>query len=104
MQIFTIYDNIAKAYQNPIYSLNQGAAVRIFSEAINDESTYLAKSPQDFILYYIGEYEEQSGCITSDIPRKIIHGNECIDESRKPNIDLEKKLDYILSILQEKKS
>ena len=100
MKMYSIYDQIAKAYQNPIYAVNDGAAIRIFQEAVNDEQTYLSKAPQDYIMFFIADYDEQTGTIQSDLPRKLIHGNEVVDTTRNPqNVDFAQKLDQIMQFI-----
>ena len=97
--MYSIYDNIAKAFQNPLYAVNNGAAVRIFQEAVNDPQTYLAKAPQDYAIYYVGEYDEQTGTINApEMPEKIIHGNEVVDEKRTTDSALAER--YLKEIKQ----
>lgn len=105
MKIYSILDTVSNAYQNPIYSVNDGSAIRIFSEAVNDPQTYLNKAPHDYILYSIGEFEPTTGCIISqEVPQKLIHGNEVVDTQRvtASNQIAEQYLKEIKSILEQK--
>ena len=82
MRMYSIYDTIANAYQNPLYAVNDGAAIRIFTEAVNDPKTYLNQAPNDYVIYYVGTFDEQTGCITTDEnPRKIIRVDRCCHSS-----------------------
>ena len=100
--MYSIYDAVAAAFIQPFYTVNDGAAVRSFTEAVNDENTQINKAPHDYILYSVGEFDEPTGTITApEIPTKIMHGSECVDHERKPDIDLSKKLDHLISLMEK---
>lgn len=99
--MYTIYDNIAKAFQNPFYQLNDGSAVRMFTQAINDEDSILSKQPNDFALYYTGEFDEQSGNLLSlEMPEKIIQGSQVAIETKSQN-KINERLENIENLLGE---
>jgi len=59
--VFSIFDSKAEAYNLPFFSPSKPAAIRSFIDAINDESTTLSKHPEDYFLYYIGEFDALTG-------------------------------------------
>lgn len=64
MQICTIHDSVAKIYNQPFFQTNKNVAKRTFTDLINDPTTNLARSPIDFNLYSLGEFNDQTGEIT----------------------------------------
>nr|QJB19143.1 MAG: nonstructural protein [Microvirus sp.] len=63
--IFTVFDSKALVYSTPFFSVNLGTALRDFAAACNDKNTELNKYSQDFSLHQIGEYDDDTGFITS---------------------------------------
>ena len=82
MKMYSIYDRVANAYVQPFYAVNHGSALRSFTEAANSNDSNINKAPHDYILYYVGEWDEATGQIEADIPEKLVHGNEVIDPQR----------------------
>lgn len=68
-KVFSVYDTQAKVYVNPFYQSTIGEAVRAFGDAVKDpQNGTLNKHPEDFILYEIGEWNDNSGVIEALIP------------------------------------
>ena len=63
-QIYSVYDNIAGTWMDPFYAVNKATALRTFSDASNDERSLFNKHPTDFVLYHVGEWDDQKGTIT----------------------------------------
>ncbi len=57
---FTIYDTKTESFSNPFFAPTQGAAIRIFSDSASDPATLLNKHPQDFQLYEIGSWNDNT--------------------------------------------
>lgn len=64
-KIFTVYDVKTEAYLNPFFMATKGAAIRGFSELVNDPNHNFGKYPADFILFEIGSYDDQRGLVES---------------------------------------
>lgn len=59
--IYTILDTKAAAYLPPFYMRSNGEALRAFSDEISNGDSQIAKHPEDFILFQIGTFDEQTG-------------------------------------------
>lgn len=59
-QIFTIYDSKAENYFVPIFELTIGAAIRKFSDAVNEKGNIINRHPEDFTFFHLGEYDDAS--------------------------------------------
>lgn len=65
MQIFSVYDKKAVAYNAPFYFHQKGQAIRAFEDAVNDPQSPFFKHPEDFALFLIGEWDDTTGLIKS---------------------------------------
>lgn len=65
-KLYSIKD--AKIGFNQVFQgTNKFEALRAFSEAVNNKQSLYNKFVNDFALYELGELDEQSGAITSEI-------------------------------------
>lgn len=64
LQVFTVRDDKAEAFMNPFFMPNQALAVRSIQQCMADPEHTFARFPEDFSLYILGEYDEQSGKFT----------------------------------------
>lgn len=65
LQAFSIRDKIANLFMPPFYMPNRGMAVRAFGEDCKNPQANFHKFPDDFELYHIGAYDEESGTLYS---------------------------------------
>jgi hypothetical protein len=62
INIYSIYDTEAKAYNTPFFMHNHALALRAFSDQVNsDNENQIANHPEQFILYHIGTYNDEVG-------------------------------------------
>lgn len=70
---FSIHDTKSGIYNSPFYAHTIGEAERMFKELTLDEKTQVSKHPEDFDLFHVGEYDDNSGTFTSlKSPQHII--------------------------------
>ena len=82
INLYVIYDVKAAFYNKPFYFQNDSIALRAFTDLANEESTDIAKHPEDFILFAIGEYDDEKASIKSHEPRVLARAHEL----QKPQI------------------
>lgn len=61
MNIYAVYDNKAKAWLDPFVSINNAVAQRHFANGANQEGTQLNKNPEDYTLYHVGTWNDDTG-------------------------------------------
>lgn len=61
LKVFTCYDCKVESYGNPFFMKTKGEAIRGFAEVSNDEKSQIAKYPEDFTLFELGEYDDSNG-------------------------------------------
>lgn len=86
---YTIRDSKSEVFHTPFYAKTHGEAERNFAAVVNDDKTLVGQHPQDFDLFYIGEYNDLTGKFetletpehqikavqlkkTAEIPQKIL--------------------------------
>lgn len=66
IHMYTIKDTKSTAYHKPFYEVSNGIAIRTFTDLANNKDTVIGKHPEDFILYHIGEYDDETGKIKQE--------------------------------------
>ncbi len=66
MKVFSIYDSKAMAYTRPFFVQTHGLARRMFADLANDTQHEVGRHPGDYTLFYIGNWDDQTGFITQD--------------------------------------
>lgn len=65
LQTFAVYDSQAKSYNQPFFFHNKEMAIRAFTDAAIDENSLFFKHPLDYVLFHLGEYDDENGWISS---------------------------------------
>lgn len=73
MNIFTIFDTKAKAYMQPFFSKNAATALREVQSAVDNTEHGFNTHAEDYSLFHIGNYDENSGKIDPISPTHIIN-------------------------------
>lgn len=77
-KIFAIFDNKAKCYSTPFFLSEEGQAVRHFTDMANDPDHSIGKHPEDYTLFRIGAYADNTAAIEpSEIPFSLGNGLDC---------------------------
>lgn len=72
-KMYSIRDSKAEIFHPPFYKTTHGEAERAFQDLTKDDKSTLSKHPEDFDLYYVGIYDDNTGKIVSpDTPQHII--------------------------------
>ena len=60
-KIFTVYDQKAEAYLPPFFLPQVGQATRVFADCVNSDSHQFAKHPEDYTLFQLGTFDDNTG-------------------------------------------
>ena len=85
IKIYAIYDEKLEAYNRPFFLISDGVAIRAFQDEINNKESELSKHPEDYDLYKIGEYNEETGNITPNEPVLIGTGKALVYREENQN-------------------
>ncbi len=75
-KIFTIYDSKAKAYLTPFFLHEDGMAIRVFADCINDGKHQFGKHPEDYTLFNIGSWSDEKAKFLTNNPIALGNGIE----------------------------
>lgn len=76
--LVAVFDSAVGSYMPPFAQRSIGEALRSFSVACKDEQTAMAKHPQDYALYLLSEFDDESGLL-EDLaipPRLLMRASE----------------------------
>lgn len=84
MRIYSIHDKAAQVWSTPFFQQTDVHAIRTFTMTVNSkaENNTLREHAKDFDLYYIGEWNEDTGFLNDlgdDMPtpeRKLLVNGE----------------------------
>lgn len=74
--ICSVYDRKAAVYARPFVTPNRAMARRSFESARQDPTTELHKFPEDFSLYVLGTFNDETGEVVSQVPTVIALNEE----------------------------
>lgn len=79
-KVLAIRDRAIDAYGQPFYSASVGGAVRSFSDEINNnrEGNQLNKHPEDFDLFLLGEFDDNTGEFDITRPAQVAVGKDLL--------------------------
>lgn len=69
----TVLDTVAAVYSRPFCARSNAEAQRIFAHMCEHDEQ-VAKSPSDYRLYVIGNFDESSGEVEGSRPDQLGHG------------------------------
>lgn len=76
--MFSIRDTKAGVFHRPFYKNNQAEAERDFATGANDKKSTMFLYPEDFDLYLVGSYDENTGTGTFlETPQHIQKAIHC---------------------------
>ena len=58
VNIFSVFDVVAKAYLQPFYSTNKGTAIRALVESMSDPKSVIARYPEQYVLFELGTFDD----------------------------------------------
>jgi hypothetical protein len=75
INLYSIYDVKAQIYNNIWTANNDNVAIRNFTDLIDDPNSIIHKHHEDFILYCLGIFDDQTGLIDdANFPLQVFDG------------------------------
>lgn len=71
MQLYSIKDRL-QGFIPPVPFANEQIAQRWYKEMLSENLT-MKMSPEDFALYYMGEWDSDTGIITNNEPKEVTY-------------------------------
>lgn len=73
LNMYTIFDTKAKSYMRPFCSRNHQTAIRETTYVVNDGQHELCIHAEDYGLFHLGTFDEQTGKIDSQPPVHVVN-------------------------------
>lgn len=80
LNIYSIYDVKIAAFSQPYYSHTNGSALRAFADHVNDPQSQPNKHPEDYQLFHLGSFDDNTGEILATKPAPIGTAAEYLKE------------------------
>lgn len=62
--MYCILDNVSKVFGLPFFQARPEIAKRAVSDLVNDGVSVASKHPEDFSLYCVGSFDDESGLVS----------------------------------------
>lgn len=73
LKMFSIRDSKSEIFNSPFYAKTTSEAERSFRQLTNDPKSTISQFPEDFDLYEVGTYDDNSGKVSPlDTPHHIV--------------------------------
>lgn len=66
--VCSVYDLKAAVFSNPFYAPNVPVAKRDFAYAVTDQSTGISRNPEDYSLFQVATFDDESGVFIPFVP------------------------------------
>lgn len=66
-RLYSIFDRVAQVFTEPFSFINDAAAIRAFNNAQSQPGTTIFSNPADFQLFFICEFDNHDGSISSNL-------------------------------------
>lgn len=79
LYIFAVRDRMADVFGSPFMQASKNMAIRTFSDSVNavgDTGGLISKHPDDFDLYQLGTWDDNTGLYSTGQPEQIAIGKE----------------------------
>jgi hypothetical protein len=71
LKVFSVFDSKLQVFNTPFFSRTVADATRSFSDLVRDGRTTVGQHPEDFFLYDIGLYSDETGEINGTAPNQV---------------------------------
>ena len=65
--LFSIKDTVSGLFCSPFIQTNESVAKRTFDFMLNDQNNDLSKHPQDYQLYRVGFFDDETCVVESNV-------------------------------------
>jgi len=83
LKVFSMYDKGVGCFLQPFFARAPGEAVRMVQELVKSPETLMAKYPDQFAVYHVGEFHDDSGMfvLNTSGPTFVIGLDQLVEKS-----------------------
>jgi hypothetical protein len=101
VNVYTMYDEAAKAYTQPFFAQHDGLALRMFEDMVNsDKPNNVSEHPDQFTLFSIGTWDDVEAKLEQETVKSLGNGLQYKKLSEKESLEV--KIDQLMKTLKEK--
>ncbi len=71
LHVFSVLDLKAQLFMRPFYEQSHGTALRAFSDAVIEDGHPFGKHPEDYHLFFLGSFDEETASFNTCVPEPI---------------------------------
>lgn len=75
-KVVAVKDTAILSYATPFYVTHVGSAIRGFMDECKNKESPIGKHPEDYELYLLGEFDDQTGEFDQIRPERISSGKD----------------------------
>lgn len=72
LKVCAARDVKASAFLQPFVTNSLGTGMRLFGDSCADVKSVFNKHPEDFMLFEIGDYDDETGLLSPVVPPKLV--------------------------------
>ncbi len=92
-QLYAIYDTAAGIYTRQVFAQADGVITREFSDLVTNAESPYGQHPEDYSIFRLGVFDDQTGKITDEKNECLGTGLELVALSRNVNRDAQEELE-----------
>ena len=81
--VYSVYDTATAMYLRPFYFQTDGQALRFFQDVSVSAESEIAKHPEDYTLFKLGEFDDNKGSFQGEHPKSLATALEMVAKSRQ---------------------
>lgn len=81
LSVFAVRDRAVDSFGQPIFATSEGGVIRSFRDEIANPESPFSKHPDDYDLYRIGTYDQESGALVGCDPVQVAIGKSLVPSS-----------------------
>jgi len=86
LKTFSIRDSKSEIFNTPFFQKTHGEAERTFRQVVSNPDSMPGKYPEDYDLYYLGDYDDQTGLLAPlQTPQHLIKAVQ-LKMQQQPNM------------------
>jgi len=76
--VLAVHDSAVDAFMRPIFVPHRNSGIRAFQDEVNRAGSEMNAHPEDYNLFYLGEYNEQTARFErmAETPELLIRGKD----------------------------
>lgn len=83
LNIYCVYDKKAAAFGTPFFMSQNGEAIRMFDDLVNDTRSRVNKHPEDYELWNVGQWQDENSMFDNIERVFLVSAASLVKEQKK---------------------